>query len=143
MLDFRFPFSLFRYLSLLLHHLRGLNLAYFPYLVADGEKRDGYDDKDGEDEVEEEPGEVFAEAYVSIDYEYRCYDGTGNDNDNYGTDSEQAQVILAEEQDDIASVSAVNLSQGNLLLAAAALQRNGRIDTCYDAENTHDDENQA
>ena len=88
MLDFRFPFSLFRYLSLLLHHLRGLNLAHLPNLVADGEKGNGDDSEDGEDEVEEEPWEVFAEAYVSIDYEYRCYDGAGNDNNDYGADSE-------------------------------------------------------
>ena len=42
-----------------LHHLCRLNLAHLPNLVADGEKGDGYDNEDGEDEVEEEPGEVF------------------------------------------------------------------------------------
>ena len=48
-----FPFSVFTFpfVSLLLHHLCRMNLAYLPYLVADGEKGDGCNDEDGEDEM--------------------------------------------------------------------------------------------
>ena len=30
-----------------------MDFAYLPYLVADGEEGDGYDEEDGEEEVEE------------------------------------------------------------------------------------------
>lgn len=73
-----------------------MNLAYLPYLVADGEKRNGYDDKDGEDEIEYEPGEVILDARIGIIDVYHGDDSAGNDAYNYSTDSEQAQVILAE-----------------------------------------------
>ena len=126
-----------------LHHLCWMDFAYLPYLVADGEEGNGDDNEDGEDEVEEEPGEVFAEEYVSINYLYRCYDGAGNDNNDYGADSEQAQVIFAEEQDDVSGVCTMNLSQGNLLLTATTFKGNGGIHTCHDAEDGDDDENQA
>ena len=77
-------------LSLFLHHLCRMDFAYLPYLVADGEEGDGYDDKDGEDEVEDEPGEVILDARIGIIDVYHGDDGAGNDNNDYGTDSEQA-----------------------------------------------------
>ena len=95
-----------------------MDFAYLPYLVADGEEGDGYDDKDGEDEVEYEPGEVILDARVGIIDVYHGDDSAGNDAYNYGTDSEQAQVIPAEQTHDVPRVGTMNLAQCHFLLSA-------------------------
>ena len=41
-----------------------MDFAYLPYLVADGEEGDGHDDEDGEEEVEDEHGQIVGDASV-------------------------------------------------------------------------------
>ena len=125
---------------LLLYHLRRMRLAYLPNLVADGEKGDAGDDEDCQYEVEGKRGQIFEEGGVVVKGEKRGTEPCGDDNDDDGTDGEQAQVVFAEEQDDVASMCAVNLAERHFLLTATALEGNGRVDTRYDAEDADDDE---
>ena len=95
-----------------------MDVAYFPYLVADGEEGDGHDDKDGEEEVEGEPVEVVGDAVIQGKGVERCYYCHGHDDDDDGTDDEQAQVIPAEQTHDVPRVGTMNLAQGHFLLSA-------------------------
>ena len=52
--------------SLLLHHLRGLNLAHLPNLVADGEKGDADDDEYCQHEVEDKGWQIVEDSYVGV-----------------------------------------------------------------------------
>ena len=95
-----------------------MDFAYLPYLVADGEEGDGYDEEDGEEEVEEYHHPVLGLYAIQGKSSEYGDEGDGEYADNDAADEKQAQVIPAEQTHDVPRVGTMNLAQGHFLLSA-------------------------
>ena len=119
MLVFRFPFSLFRYLSLFCNHLRRPYAQYLVEVIAYDEE----DDEGGEEEGTED-GECGREALChTIDKTVSCpvfQESVEEKDEGRADDSshgDEPQVEATEEQGDVPSLGAVNLTECHFLLA--------------------------